>query len=149
MSEKLKNIFEKLNINIELDGELTNADIKDLNINEEKNSVSVTIKNDTNLSLYLYLSILGKLEDYFPEAKVKLIIVTDSPNEEHLNDYYMYAIEKFENEKNALANFRNRIIIEDEYSILAMNAVEERQIKGCLTNINKILSNAGYSKRSC
>ena len=146
MSDRLKNIFEKLSVDIDFGDELVGADLVEVNIDEKKKEMFVIISNSSNISVSLYTAILDKLREYFGDTKVDLTILTDSHNDAYLPDYYEYAINGLGDAKNFLISFVDRINVnnDDEYCIEVMNDVEERQLSKYIDHINEVLSAAGY-----
>ena len=145
MSDKLKNVFEKLSVDVDFGEELLDADLVEVDVNEKKKEVTVTISNTTNISVSLYSAILNKLKEYFEDTKVTLIIHTDTHTDAYFADYYEYVLEDLGTAKNVLISFVDRILVNDEgYVIEVMNDVEERSLSKCLDYINAFLCNVGY-----
>ena len=145
MSEEIRNLLEKLNIDTKYYDELNNSSIEKVSINKKNNTVSLYVNVDTNISIDLYKDFTGALKDFF-NKKSYLFIIPKTPNLDLFKSYFELA-SLLISKKNPIINiFTDRLITKDELIYVeVLNKAEERQVNNFLSDLNACMNMFGYS----
>ena len=145
MSEQVKTVLDKLNIEDEFVNEFKSASFKEINYDESKKRITVVLKNKTSLSCELYFLLEDKLKKHFANNKLTLVIEVESSNKEYYKDYYLRCLNQIKENNPLIDFFSDRLFTkEDKYLLEVFNKAEEKQAKDFLKQINKKMQLFGF-----
>lgn len=145
MSEQLKAVLDKLNIDTELQEEFKEASFSEINLDEDKKTVKIVLQNKTTISCDLYFVMKEKLMEYFSGYKIKFSVVADVAKNEFFKDYFYKCIETIKDTNPIIDVFSDRLVAEDDnFSIEVVNKAEEKQMNSFIKDLNKQMKVYGY-----
>ena len=143
MDSKLMDVLTRIEYDKKYFEEFVNAKIENVSVNEKTNSLTVVIKNKTNLTIEAFNSLEKALKDFFNTPNVFLIIDTENINNDILLLEYKNIIDILKREKPMLEVFENNFFVQD-YTIRVAHEHEKELIEKYKEQIKKHLYSRGF-----
>ena len=143
MDSKLMDVLTRIEYDKKYFEEFVNAKIENVSVNEKTNSLTVVIKNETNLTIDAFNSLEKALKDFFNTPNVFLIIDTENINNDILLLEYKNIIDILKREKPMLEVFENNFFVQD-YTIRVAHEHEKELIEKYKEQIKKHLYSRGF-----
>ncbi len=146
MSEQLKIVLEKLNIDKIYEDEFSDASFSEISLDEKKKIVKITLQNKTNLSCDLYFALKEKLKTYFSGYKVHLRVEAKEIENKFFKDYFDKCVATISQKNPLIDVFSDRLISEENnFSVEVINKAEEKQVSAFLKDLNNQMKIYGYT----
>ncbi len=146
MDKEIKNLLEKLKIDLKYYGEFDNATVVKVAINKKYNVVSLYLNTESNLSIELYEELEKSLNIFFNSDRSLVFINPKNRNLDCFNSYFNKAFKILEKNNPIINIFSDRLVrVEDNYYVEVLNKAEQKQIGLFLKDINSYINMYGYS----
>ena len=146
MDKEIKNLLEKLDIDLKHYSEFNNASINKVAINKKYNVISLYLNTESNLSIELYEELEQSLTNFFNSDRSLVFVSPQNKNMDYFNNYFNKAFKILEKNNPIINIFSDRLVrVEDDYYVEVLNKAEQKQINTFLKDINKYLNMYGYS----
>lgn len=148
MSDQLKIVLDKLNIDKAYQHEFSDASFEEISLDEKKKVVKIVLQNKTNLSCDLYFDLKEKLKTYFSGYKVHLSVEAREVDNKFFKDYFYRCVENISKKNPLIDVFSDRLITEDNnYSVEVVNKAEEKQVSSFIKDLNNQMKIFGYEPK--
>ena len=141
MDEKLRKIFNKINLDESYFNLFFNAKINKTKIDDLKNTVSIEILNDSDIPYDLYDLLVELFSKYFDGATINLAITNNTSRSDHFEKNYEKILEtSYELLPNIKALSDQIEIIGNNLNVVVVNAREKKDLDNDLNRLRKYLS---------
>ena len=144
MDDKLRKIFNKINLDESYFNLFYNARINRTNIDDLNNIVTIEIVNDSDIPYELYDELVKRFSIYFDEAKINLII----KNDKEISNYFQVNFKKildvyYEQLPNVVALEEKIEIVGNTLNVKVVNEREKKDLDNDLGKLAKFLLKYG------